>query len=72
MNPIANGVMGMVKGIMKPVSDIIDSTTTNQEERGAIKSKIFDAISGSMLAQEQELTKRLKQICKAIPGCLKI
>ena len=65
MNPIADGVMGMVKGIMKPVADIIDSTTTNQEERGQIKSKIFEAISGSMLAQEQELTKRLEADMKS-------
>ncbi len=61
MNPIFD----IVKGIMKPVAAIIDNTTTNQEERGQIKAKIFDAISGSMLAQEQELTKRLEADMKS-------
>ena len=59
-NPIADGVMGLVKGIMKPVSDIIDNTTTNQEERGEIKAKIAQVLNDSMLAQEKELTKRLE------------
>ncbi len=60
MNPLVNSVMGAVSGMMKPIGDIIDNTTTNQEERGEIKAKIYDAISSSMLAQEQELTKRLE------------
>lgn len=65
MNPIVDGVMGMVKGIMKPVSDIIDNTTTNQEERGEIKAKIAQVLNDSMLAQEQELTKRLEADMKS-------
>ncbi len=39
MNPIVNRVMGAVSGMMKPIGDIIDNTTTNQEERGEIKAK---------------------------------
>ncbi len=65
MNPIVNTVMGAVSGMMKPIGDIIDNTTTNQEERGEIKAKIYDAISNSMLAQEQELTKRLEADMKS-------
>lgn len=65
MNPIVNTVMGAVSGMMKPIGDIIDNTTTNQEERGEIKAKIYDAISSSMLAQEQELTKRLEADMKS-------
>jgi hypothetical protein len=64
-NPIADGVMGMVKGIMKPVGDIIDNTTTNQEERGEIKAKIYDAIASSMADNEKELTKRLEADMKS-------
>ncbi len=65
MNPLVNTVMGAVSGMMKPIGDIIDNTTTNQEERGEIKAKIYDAISNSMLAQEQELTKRLEADMKS-------
>ena len=65
MNPLVNTVMGAVNGMMKPIGDIIDNTTTNQEERGEIKAKIYDAISNSMLAQEQELTKRLEADMKS-------
>jgi len=65
MNPIVDTVMGAVSGMMKPIGDIIDNTTTNQEERGEIKAKIYDAISNSMLAQEQELTKRLEADMKS-------
>ncbi len=65
MNPLVNTVMGAVSGMMKPIGDIIDNTTTNQEERGEIKAKIYDAISSSMLAQEQELTKRLEADMKS-------
>jgi hypothetical protein len=65
MNPLADSIMGMVQGIMKPLEGIIDNTTTNQEERGEIKAKIYDAISSSMLAQEQELTKRLEADMKS-------
>lgn len=64
-NPIADGVMGMVKGIMKPVGDIIDNTTTNQKERGEIKAKIYDAIASSMTDNEKELTKRLEADMKS-------
>ena len=61
MNPIFD----IVKGMMKPVADIIDKTTTTETERGEIKSKIYDAISSSMAENERELTKRLEADMKS-------
>lgn len=65
MNPYIDTIKGIVGGVMKPLESIIDNTTTNQEERGEIKAKIYDVLSNSMLAQEQELTKRLEADMKS-------
>ncbi len=65
MNPYLDTIAGLVKGVMKPIENIIDNTTTNQEERGEIKAKIFDAVSSSIMDQEKELTKRLEADMKS-------
>jgi len=65
MNPYLDTIAGIVKGVMKPIEGIIDKTTTSQEERGAIKEKIFSAVSSSMMDQEKELTKRLEADMKS-------
>lgn len=53
-------IKGGLEGILKPVSNIIDKTTTNESERAEAKENVINAISSFMMSTEGELTERLK------------
>ena len=58
MKPWIDTVKGLAEGMMKPIEGIIDSTITNQEERGKVKNEIMQTIQGGLMANEKELSSR--------------